>query len=88
MQSQIRARSRRFHSALWEKLVKISPKIGSEWEENYSCTKAVLLYKIYHNREDSITCLLYRQALPGITDQRSTVHLVVACRAMDFSNRH
>lgn len=41
MQSQIQAHSRQFQPFLWEKPLKISPKIGSEWEENYSCTKAV-----------------------------------------------
>lgn len=46
MQSQIQAHSRQFQRFLWEKPVKISLKIGSEWEENYSCTKAVCRQKI------------------------------------------
>jgi hypothetical protein len=42
IQSQNLAHSQQIQYILWEKSVKISLKIGSEWEENYSCTNAVL----------------------------------------------
>ncbi len=35
----------------------------SSWWSQYHSTSIVLLGKIRHNREDSITCLSYRQAL-------------------------
>jgi len=45
IQSQNLAHSQQFQCSLWEKSVKILLKIGSEWEENYSCTNALCNHK-------------------------------------------
>ena len=47
MQSQVQACSQQFYRFLWEKPIKILLKIGSEWEENYSCTNAITYARVH-----------------------------------------